>query len=181
MEQITVAQKNKMALQYGLLLGLIYIAITTAVTIFLPKMILFYSLKFAGYLIYLVLVGVFASMIRKANGGYMEFREVFGAIFIMLLVAGLMSFIYNYIYILYIDTHYMDKVRQSTITFMEKFNTPPDKVDEALKKFDEQVAESKTFHLGKNLMAYCVGLLMDCLFGLIVCAAVKRKRPEFGV
>ena len=169
-----------MALTYGLLLGIIYIVITTAVTIFLPKMILFYCLKFIGYVIYMVLAGIFAGMIRKANGGYMEFREVFGAIFIMLLVAGLMSFIYNYIYILYIDTHYMEKVKQSTITFMEKFNTPQDKMDEALKKFDEQVAESKTFHLGKNMMAYCGGLLMDCLFGLIVCAAVRRKRPEFG-
>ncbi len=181
MEQITVAEKNKMALQYGLLLGLIYIVITTAVTIFLPKMILFYSLKFVGYVIYLVLAGLFAGMIRKANGGYMEFREVFGAIFIMLLVAGLMSFIYNYVYMLYIDTHYMEKVRQSTITFMEKLNTPQDKMDEAVKKFDEQVAESKTFHLGKNLLAFLGGLLMDCLFGLIVCAAVKRKKPEFGV
>ena len=180
MEKITVAEKNKMALTNGFLLGIIYIVITTAVTIFLPKMMLFYCLKFLGYMVYFVIAGIFAGMIRKANGGFIEFRELFGAIFIMVLIAGLMSYVYNYIYMLYIDTHYMDKVRVSTINFMEKFNTPADKMDAALKKFDDQVAESKHFNLGKNLLAYCGGLVCDCLFALIVCAIVRKKKPEFG-
>ncbi len=179
MENITTAERNKMAMMYGLLLALIYLVITAAVNIVISNMILFYSLKTAGFFLYFIIIGIFAARIRKANGGYIEFKDIFGAVFIILVIAGLISFIFNYIYMLYIDPHYMDKIRQSTITFMEKFKTPGDKMDEALKKFDEQVAESKTFHFGRNLMNYLQGLLFDCLFGLIVCAIVKKKRPMF--
>ena len=179
MENITSAERNKMAITYGLLLALIYLVITSAVNIVITNMMLFYTLKTAGYILYFIIIGIFAARIRKANGGFVEFKEVFGAVFIILVIAGLISFIFNYIYMLYIDPHYMDKIRQSTITFMEKLKTPADKMDEALKKFDEQVAESKTFHLGRNLMNYLQGLRFDCLFGLIVCAIVKKKRPMF--
>ena len=180
MENITASEKNKIAMTYGLLLGIIYLVITSAVNILIGNMILFYTVKFAGYLLYFVILGVLAARIKKANGGFIEFRELFGAIFIMLLIAGLLSYIYSYLYISVIDTHYMEKIRTSTIHFMEKMNTPPDKMDDAIRKFDIKVAESKTFNLGTNLLNFFEALIVDCLFGLIVCAIVKKPRPVFN-
>ena len=180
MENITAAERNKMALMYGLITGIIYLVITTAVNILVGSMITFYAAKFVGFVLYFVIIGIFAARIRKANGGYIEFRELFGAIFIMLLIAGLMSYLYNYLYIEVIDPQFMNKIRTATVHFMENMKTPEDKIDDALRKFDEKVAESKTFHFGAALLTFLEALVVDCLFGLIVCLIVKKSKPVFN-
>jgi len=178
MEKITSAEKNKMAAINGLLVGIIYIVITSAVNLMVNDMIYFYLLKFVGYMLYFVIIGYFASQIKKANGGFIEFREIFGAIFIMVLIASTIAYVYTYIYMYYIDPHYMEKIKAATIHFMEKMNTPADKIDETSRKFDDQLAESKKFGLGKNLLTLLGAFVVDSLFGLIVAAIVRRKRPE---
>jgi len=177
MDNITSAEKNKLALTYAPLVGIIYIIIITAVNLTIGNMILFYVMKFIGYVLYFVILGILATRIKKANGGYIEFREIFGALFIMILVAELMYFVYSFIYTKYIDPHFMDRMKVAYLSFMEKMKTPDDKLEEASKNFDKAIAESKTFDFGKSLLSYFEIVVMDCLFGLIVCLIVKKPRP----
>ncbi len=179
MENITAAQRNKMALKYGLLVSVIYILVSSVVNIFIANLIVFYVSKFIGYMLFFVIIGYFAASIRKANGGYIEFREVFGAIFIMILTASTISYLYNYIYILYIDTHYMEKLKSASIHYMEKMNMPESKLDETAQKFDEQIEEAKHFNLKRNILTLSGAYLLDSLFGLIVAAIVKKQKPIF--
>ena len=62
---------------------------------------------------------------------------------------------------------------------MEKSKLSEDKIDESVRKFDQQMAESKKFNLGNNILSYFELVIFDCLFGLIVCAIVKKNRPIF--
>jgi hypothetical protein len=176
---MSTAARNKMAMTYGVILGLVYMVITTGVNMAVNGMIMYFGLKALGYVLYMVILGLFAGRIRKANGGYIELREVFGAAFIMLLVSGAIVFIYNYIYMYYIDADFLNKIKASTIAFYEKSNVPDDKLDETAAAFDKQIADAKTLNIGSMLLNFLGGLVLDCLFGLVVSLIVKKPRPMF--
>jgi hypothetical protein len=127
----------------------------------------------------MVLVGVFAAQIKRANGGFIEFKEVFGAVFVMLLAAGFLYFIYSYLYMLYINPQFMDKMKGSVLTFMENMKTPDDKIEKAMQDFDKRIEESKKFNLGTALLSFFGFLVMDSLFGMVVCLIVKKSKPVF--
>ena len=110
MENITTAERNKMAATYGLLLGIIYVIMTTGVNMMVGNFIGFYAMKFIVFVLYFVLLGVFAARIRKANGGYIEFKEIFGTVIVMILIAALINYLYNFIFLKYIDPAFMDKM-----------------------------------------------------------------------
>lgn len=169
-----------MALKYGLIIGIIYIAITTVINMSLVNsMLIFYITKFVAYVLYLVMLGVFATKIKKANGGYLEFKEAFGVIFVMVLISGLMSYLYNYLYIDVIDPHFMEKIKNSTVSYMEHAKLPVEKIEQTEKTFEEQAAQAKTLNLGSNLLNFFESLIADCVFGLIVSLIVKKPRPMF--
>ena len=179
MENITTSEKNKMAALYGLILGIIYLAIYTACNIFVGKFLVFYVAKFVGYVLFFIIMGVLATRIKKANGGFIEFREIFGAIFIMILISELIYMVYNFIYYKYIDPDFMIKVKNAYNTFMEGFKIPDDKLEDANKSMDKAMAEVKTFNLLNNIKSYLSIIIMDSLFGLLVCLAVRKSRPVF--
>jgi hypothetical protein len=179
MENITTAQRNKMAVTFGLLLALIHIVITSGINLMVHSFFLFNGMKVVAYLLYFVIMAIFATRIKKANGGYIEFRELFGAIFIMVIISGLLTYLYTYVYINVIDTDFMNKLKASTVAFMEKNKVPDDRIEQTVQSFDKQIAEAKTLNLGKNLMNFLQTIVMDSLFGLLVCLAVKKSRPVF--
>ncbi len=179
MENITNAERNKMAATYGLLLGLIYVILTTGVNMAVGSLFGFYGLKFVVFVLYFVMLGVFAARIRTANGGFITFKEVFGAVIIIIFIAALINYLYTAIYIKYIDPAFMDKMKNTTIQYMEKNKVDEARIDESVRKFDEGIVASKKFDLGKNVLAYFELVIFDCLIGLIVCAIVKKNRPVF--
>lgn len=172
---------NKQALTYGLLLAIIIIIINTIENMFLlGNFFAFYGAKVAGFIIFVVLMGVFSAQIRKAQGGYIEFKEVFRYIFIMILISELLYFIYTFIYFKYIDPHFLDKMKQATIDWMDKHNAPSDQIDKTADSFDQQIKEAnKSLQLGKTALNYLSFVVLDSLFGLIVAAIVKKPRPMF--
>lgn len=179
MENITTAERNKMAATYGLLLGLIYMVLTTLTYMSSGSLMGFYGFTALAFVLYFVTMGIFCGRIRKADGGYIEFKDVFAAIIIMVFISCLISFVYNVIYMKYIDPAFMDKMKNTTIQFMEKNKVPDDQIEEAVRKFDKQAAEAKSFSIGTMLLTYFEMVVFCCLFGLIVAAIVKKKRPIF--
>jgi Na+/H+-dicarboxylate symporter len=180
MEQLTTPERNKMAAIYGLLLGIISVILSTIVFSQVGgDAIVSGALGFGTGLVSLAVLAIMAIRIRKANGGYLEFREAFGAIFVMLLVSTVISFIYGFVYKTYIDPDFAMKMKTAALKSMEKMKMPDSKLDEMADKMDKDIAESKKFNLGNNFMSLASMLLLNCLFGLIVAALVKKKRPMF--
>lgn len=180
MENITVAVKNKMAVKYGLILGAIYVVLFTCTSLLINNFISFIVMRSVAYILYFVLIGVFLTQIKKANGGFIEFREVFGASFIIVLIAGFVYYIYCSIYFLYINPHFMEYMKSSVITFMENMHTPSQTIDAKAADLDKAVAESKIFNFWKSIQGYLSSVVLDSIFAMIVCAIVKKSRPVFG-
>jgi len=177
MDQAIKTNINKQAFLYGVIVGVIYIVLLTVENMFVSNMFGFYAIKIVGFLLYLTAIGLFAGQIRKSLGGYIDFKTVFGAIFIMILVSEVFYFVYNYIYLLYIDPNFMEKIKESTLGWMEKNKVPQESLDTTSAKFDQQIEEAKHFSIGKNLLNFFSFVVLDSLFGLIVAAIVKKNKP----
>jgi hypothetical protein len=176
---LSTGARNKMAVTYGAILGLIYIVLTTVNYLTVANFILFYVMKLLSYVLFIVIVGIFARMIRNANGGFIEFKEVFGSIFLMVLVAGFMTYLYNYIYMYVIDPDLMVKMKDASLQFMEKSKATDEQLDKTASDFDKQIADAKKLNIGKSLLYFLGSVVLDCLFGLIPAAIVKKQRPMF--
>ncbi|GAA4462828.1 hypothetical protein GCM10023093_10100 [Nemorincola caseinilytica] len=174
-EPLSTAARNKMAMMNGLVLGVIYIIIGTVLNMTANALFLYMLLKGIGYLVYLVILGFMLANVRKANGGYIELREVFGAAFVIVLVAGTLSFAYNYLYVYVIDPGFTDKVKNATLAAMEKAKLPDEQIDKAL----NDIEKSRKFNLQNTIMSYMGGLLLDSFLGLIVSLIIKKPRPVF--
>ena len=179
MQELTIEARNKMAALYGLLLGVYAMIYSTVVFAFMGNMMIVLSVKVAAYFLFLVILALLTIRVRKANGGYLSFKEAYSVIFITVLVAGFLYIAYNYVYTVYIDKDYAMKLKASTLSWMEKLHTPEEAMNKAADEFDKQAAESKTFNFKNNLMAFFGNLLIDCLCGLLIALIVKREKPEF--
>ena len=178
-EPLSVKARNKIAATYGLMLGIVFVILTTVSYMLMSNMMMFYVTSVFSLIIATVLIGIFVKMVRKANGGYLEFREAFGAAFVMLLVACLISYLYNILYIHVIDPDMMMKMKESSLRMMEGMNVPDEALDKAAADFDKRIEDSKNFNIGSALMGYFGPVLLYGIFALIPCAIVKKPRPVF--
>lgn len=172
---LSTPERNKKAAINGLVLGLIYIVIVTITFQFATNIVMSGLTRFAGYVIYLVILGFMLAGIRKANGGYIELREAFGAAFVTFFVAGLLSFAYQQLYVYVIDPGFTDRVINASIAALEQKNIPDDQMD----KMIERIEESKKVTAGGVVMGFLAGIIVDCLFGLLVSLIIKKPRPIF--
>ena len=179
MENISTKERNRTAIISGIILGIIYILITTAVYKSVGDMKLFYTIKGVGYVAYLAILGAMTARVKKANGGYLDFKDTFGTIFIILLIANVLYYIYNYAYHQYIDPQLMYKMKASSIDLMRQLHATEDKIKQTTQDMDREIAASKTFNLSNNLMSFLGTLLTDCFFGLVVAAVVKKNKPAY--
>ncbi|HSF45257.1 MAG TPA: DUF4199 family protein, partial [Chitinophagaceae bacterium] len=67
----------------------------------------------------------------------------------------------------------MEKTQQ----FMEKFGTPQDAIDKAMK----EITFDSLFSFKKVFQGFMFGCIFNFIIALIVSAIMKKKRPEFAV
>jgi hypothetical protein len=170
---LTTARRNKMAMKYGLVLGLLHIVVISLVNMAATTMVLFSLLRFAGYMVYLVILGFMLARIRKANGGYIELRELFGPAFIILVIAGGISHIYEDVYVYLIDPFFFEKMLNASIKSFGKGRIPDWKIAEMMAEIGKRTA----FNLGNTILRFFSNVLIDCLFGLLVSLIIKKQRP----
>lgn len=179
MSEMAVADRNKMALMYGALLGAIHVVVSTGANMTVDNMIIFNSSKFVAYLAYMIILAFLAVKIRKANGGYIEFREMFGAIFVMLLVAGLITYVYNYVYTTIIIPDFTERLTNASLKLLEDSKLADDVVEEKVQQLKEQMKSAQNMGFSRQMLNFLSTIVVDCLFGLIVCAIVKKPKPLF--
>jgi Protein of unknown function (DUF4199) len=178
MEDNLSAVRNKLAVKYGLLVGLIYMVITTGISIAVNKFVLFMVLGLLAYILYFFLLGIFARRIRIETGGFLTFKEAFTIVFIMICISITMSYLYDILYMTVMDPGYLDKIKNSTLTFMEGFHMPEKSYDKMVKQMDESTEDARKFAIGKSALILLRSIITHTIGGLLVCVSVKKKKPE---
>lgn len=168
------------AAKSGLVLGLIGIIITLLIYFINAKLLANIWVGISILIISLTLVVVFGIGYRKEVGGYLSFKQAFIYSLVLLLVAGLVSQVFNYLLFNVIDSSLTELVADAAIenteAMMEKFNVPPDEIDKALENTETQMTNQ--YKPAGIMKAYLYSIIIYAIISLITGAIIKRKNPE---
>ena len=115
---------------------------------------------------------------KKDLNGIFPFKSAFTTYFISAVIGILISVAFNIILFNFIDPAAKDTIKELTIKFavemMEKFNTPTEAINQAVKGMQE----NDPYSIGQLLKGSVFAILFSSLFGLILAAIFKSKTSE---
>ena len=169
---------TSVGVKWGLIAGLVSCVVTTVNFMFILKSsyVAFLIMSLLSFVVTLVLSGMGAAEQRRAQGGYITFKEAFRVVFITVLIATIIGTIYGLVYVKAIDPGSVDRMKESTLTFMERMGTPQDAIDDTAANFDKQNMGSMSF--GRVMLGAAQSLIIYSLLGLLVALIVRRRHPE---
>jgi hypothetical protein len=168
----TPVTTTSVGLRYGLLTGLISIIISFG--LFAAHM----EQSPLRFISFAVLVGGLVMAMRhfkENNHGFMSFGEGVGVGAVLSAVVGVLSAIFTYVYMNFIDTDVVTRMMDKARSDMEARGGLTDE------QIDQGMAMAGKFMNGPIMMAIVVvsSLLMGLLLSLVVSAIIKNSKPEF--
>ncbi|RYD54668.1 MAG: DUF4199 domain-containing protein [Sphingobacteriales bacterium] len=164
--------------KYGLIIGLVMALVVTIQYQFFSES--WWGITTFGvfsFIVNMALYFVTGVQQRKAFGGYIDIKQAFSALFVTILISLVISFIYSYIYVEFIDPDVIDRISNTSIGFAEKMGAPQEQLDKIQAQVEEQ--KENAHGIGKQLLGFLSQVVIYSIFGFIIAAIVKRKRPEF--
>lgn len=166
------------AANYGLILGLILALITVFAYVFMLELFTKWWLLIV-LLALIIGIGTAAAVkAKKILGGFISFKNAFTAYFIAILIGTLISTIVGIVIFNFVDPEAAKTIQEINIEnsreMMESFGATEADIDKAM----ERAAETDQYSLLARLQQFVIGLVIYCVFGLIVALAVRRKDPN---
>ena len=163
--------------KYGLIAGLTYVvllllqynyAANNPVTFILAKLV-----------IYFIIIGVFvvAGVARKKQlGGFADFRSILQPLIITIIITEVMYGVFVYIYLNYIDPQFLDNFLNNIMIWFEKKGLPQDQLDKQMEMYRNNTTKPT---VRDALLGMAMWIVIDAVFGIIIAAAIRKKRPPF--
>ncbi|HEY8970835.1 MAG TPA: DUF4199 domain-containing protein [Puia sp.] len=170
--------KISIAVTCGLIAGLVLILLTTLLYLGGVNSFLGYGGWF-GYLLLISAAVVAPVMKKKAQNGFLEFREALKDAFLVFVIALLLQTLFIWILMNFIDTNFRDALEQAILAkteqLLQRFGAHQEDIDTALAR---QKGRNQ-YALSSLLLGLCVSYVVFFLISLVIAAIVKRKKPEF--
>ena len=168
----TPVTTTSVGLRYGLLTGLVSILFSFVLNIMHQES------SPARYISFAILVaGIALAMIyfKQQNQGFMGFGQGVGIGAVVSAVVGLLSGIFAYVYMTFIDSEMMARITDKMRTDMEGRGGMTDE------QIDQAVAMSSKFMNGPFMVGAAIlgTLLLGVLLSLVISAFIKNAQPEF--
>lgn len=157
--------------RYGLISGIISIALFLVMSV--TKMDMQGPGRWLGLPIGIVLI-VLAHKYYKDNGdGYMSYGQGIGIAFWMALVSTVISSVFSYVYMKFIDTGFIEAIKDQQIEAMEQQGMSQEQIDQAM-------GFSSAFFTPEAMliMGLLMGIIMTVIIALIVTIFTKKDAPE---
>jgi len=165
-------------LKWGVIIGVVYcILLFLRFNMGANNAGIFGMLTFVGFLAVIILLFVSGINYRKKNGGYVEMKEAFKAMFIAVLVFELFYSVFTIVYLKYIDPQFFDKFRVSTESLLQMAKQSQSDTDKILEGIDQWAAQAKTLNAFDFLKTYLYNVAITGLFALIFAFIIKKKQP----
>jgi heme/copper-type cytochrome/quinol oxidase subunit 4 len=174
---MTPTSKYSIGMRFGLLTGLLYVVLLfLRYNFFASNPLSFGLCAFVSYLVILMMY-LFAGIARKKElGGYADFKEIFTTIFIAILIAEAVYILFNLVYLKFVDAAFWENFRTNTLVYLQKKGLTDEQIEQQMKSFKNVDEQSKPMGL---LKGYGFSIIMDCIFGLIFAAILRKTKPVF--
>lgn len=166
--------------KWGLIISGVY-ALLLFLRFFLgaSSFLAFSGLTFAGYITVLILLFVCGYQLRKQNGGWIEMKEAFKAMFIAVLIFEFVYLVFTFVYLKYIDPDFFDKLRNSTENILLQTHQPQSDIDKALESMDAMKRQSQSMGAFDFIRSYLTYVGITGLFAVVFSFILKKNPPAF--
>lgn len=163
-------------IKFGLLVALASIVVDFLLRI-VGLSVLVYSIVAGTAALVVTIVGVILAhkAFKQLNQGVMTYGQGVIITLTMMLISGVISALFNYLYVNYIDPDFVDRLKEEMIAFMERNRVSDEQIVKSTAQFEEMRPP-----FGKALFnGIRNGLIGGVVFGLIISAFTKRKPADF--
>jgi hypothetical protein len=171
----------KSALYWGVISGVVSIILSVLMYVigFTPSSFGRIGLAILMSLIILVVVLVIAlKSYRNSLGGSMTYGQAFKFGFFVILFGSVISSIYYFLFLKFIDPEYLKNVMEKFMTNLEEFLLKRGMNEEQVSKAMEEAAKKPIpSPLKSTIQGFFQGLIFSTIVNLIV-AAIMKKNPE---
>ena len=163
---------TSVALRYGMLTGLVSILFSFGLNIMHQES------SPARYISFAILVGgivLAMNAFKTQNQGFMSYGQGLGIGTVLSAVVGLISGVFAYVYMTFIDPEMLGRVTEKIRTDMEARGGMTDE------QIDQAVAMSGKFMNGPFMLVFALlgSILIGVLLSLVISAFIKNAQPEF--
>lgn len=179
MENNTEFNRFTIPLRWGLIIGFVSIFLFTIYSMFLmTSMGIWGTLTWGvfSFIIIMILLAVMALQQRKEMGGFINFREAFSAVFVSILIIVVLSQLYTYVYMNFIDPDYFERMREMSLNMAYSFGGSDEQADMAAEQVEKQIEKQR--NISSIFIGMAGSVILYSLFGFIIAAVVKKKKPE---
>jgi hypothetical protein len=168
------------AVKYGLIAGFIGILLQTFMYLMGVQFMATWWVGISVLVLIVVMYVILSLRIRKDNGGFITFKEAFGRVFLMCLIAATCSTLFSLLLYHVIDPELpqkmQDAIMDKTLAMMERMGAPQEKIDEISEKLKES---GNNFSVAGQIKSYIFAIIFGAIFALIMGAIIKKERPVF--
>lgn len=169
---------KKNGITFGIVTGLFSVLVTTLIYVIDLKLFTAWWLGLLNIAIYIA-IGIYLLVkTKKELKGIFPFKDAFTTYFISAVIGIIISVAFNIILFNFIDPGAKETIKELTIKFavemMEKFDTPREAVNQAIK----EMQATDNYSIGQLLKGSVFGILFSAIFGLILAAIFKSKSPS---
>jgi len=169
-----------LSIKWGIIIAIINILLYTTLNKFLmnsENMTLYYVAIGSTFVLTIVLLSFLARQQRSALGGFISFKQCFRTLFIAILIICVTSFLYQQIYLKFIDPSFLDRMKEATLAFTEKIGAGQEQLDDVADKMDKQIAESNS--VSRQLLSVVWAVVFYSIIGFVISAIVRKNKPLF--
>jgi hypothetical protein len=132
--------------------------------------------QYLGWVLIIVFI-VLAQKYFKDNGdGYMSYGQGIGIAFWYALVSSVISSVFVFIYISFIDSGYLDAIKDKQLEALEKQGMSEAQIEQAM-----QITSSFMSPGMMLVMGLFGGIVLSVIFALIITIFTQKNSPERGI
>lgn len=172
----TQTTPSKIALKYGIILGIIFIIYGTILQLLDLDM---QTANYLGWLNFVVLlIGIIMAIreYKQETGGFMTFGQGLGLGTLLSFVSGAISALFTYFYIKFIDGSLMEKIKEAQLIELEKQDLSDEQMEQTMEMMDKFTGAGV---IAISSVFMC--LLLGFIFSLIVSAIMKNEPAERNI
>lgn len=170
-DNIQKSSVKQVSVKWGMILAVVSIAFFLIVTI--TETDTSSAVTWIGLLPFIVLVILGHKEFKTSGDGYMSYGQGLGIATLMALVSSIVSGIFRYVYVKFVDTNYFDRLMEYSRQQWEEAGMSDDQI--------EQTAEftSRLMNAEVNfLLTIVLGVFFGFILSLVITAFTKNSNPE---
>lgn len=170
---ISRKKSSATGIKFGIIAAVVYIlCLYIKFRLFDASLVTFSLAATAAYILFIVLC-IFAAFTRKKQlGGYIDIKDLFQTIFLVIIIAECFYAGFNYIYLTYIDPGFFDRLAENTRKWGEQTGRANQQLEELVKSIKAQ----KGTTLGTVLLGLARSVVLDAIIGIVIAFILKKPQ-----